>query len=99
MLIALITGIFYQVGFLAFSDLYLLLAIIDVIGKYADTGLIRYGLDICALSQMDGIELASGRADAAADVLDDFVYFIKLGDAEGAVELFNSNTNDFLSLI
>lgn len=35
----------------------------------------------------------------AAEVLDDFVYFIKLGDADGAVNLFSSNTDEFLNLI
>lgn len=36
---------------------------------------------------------------AAAEVLDDFVYFITVGDAEGAVALFYSNADDFLSKI
>ena len=34
---------------------------------------------------------------AAGDVLEDFLYFVTKGDAEGAIALFDTNTDEFVS--
>ena len=34
---------------------------------------------------------------AAGDVLEDFLYFVTQGDAEGAIALFDTNTDEFVS--
>ena len=34
---------------------------------------------------------------AAGDVLEDFLYFVTQGDTEGAIALFDTNTDEFVS--